>query len=174
MFSAMTRVFAIVIEILPPSSSHKSNFMSHVTFHSLWLGKTGSPLGVVANHSQLRGSCPNPTFQQWFLLQNANSHLLHHGRNFLELLAPFIESFSYSMVCFPILCLPWMGHFTLNGPLKRLRMVQFDLLFTGSCFFWRVSHLLLTSHTGSLQLHPSHSSVEVSVVFFIFIFIYGE
>ncbi len=91
MFSAMARVFAIVIKISPPSSSRELNCKSHETFHGLWLAETGSSLSVTADHSQLHGSCPNPTFQQQFLFQNANSHFLHHRHAFLKLLAPFIE-----------------------------------------------------------------------------------
>ncbi len=52
-----------------------------------------------------------------------------------------------------------MVHLDLNGPFSGFRTVQLDLLFAGSCCFWHVHHLSLTSPGWqpdfSLPLHPS-------------------
>ncbi len=46
-------------------------------------------------------------------------------------------------------------------------MVQLDLIFARSCYFWRIFHLSLTLQTGSWHFHPLCLSVVVPFVFFI-------
>ncbi len=149
----MAPVFATVIGVSLPSSSHELNFMSHVTFHDLRLVETSSPPDVAANRSQLRGFCPISTFQQQILLHDVHFFLLYSGCVFqgdlflifrVFLSTRFIFHFAFTMD----------GPFHLNGPSKCCLTVQLDLDFTGSCYFWCVFHLSLTLQTGSR--HSTH------------------
>ncbi len=65
------------------------------------------------------------------------------------------------------------GLFHNNRPLERSIMVRLDLLFTRSCFFWRISHLSLTSHfKGSSPAFSIHLSRFLFLIHFWFV--HGE
>ncbi len=125
-----------------------------------------SPQDVAANCSQLHGSRSDLKILWRFSMLEPIFAFNWCCFNFQGPFVLFSSSSSLFFTWFPHRYLPWMVRLDLNGPSSCFRMVHLDPLFTGSCCFWRVHHLSLTSPDRQLDFSfPSCPSVEVPVFF---------